>query len=139
MALYSYGQDIPTLDGAIGVDQQFLELLLSATGPIKSPDSGDIINSNNIIRSLQEAWTLQDGVGNRKAFLSIFAAAIYDHILNNTGAIDPINFINVMGKALNEKHLQIYVQDPNSAIMLADAGWDGRLLPPVIYLSPGIF
>jgi hypothetical protein len=130
MALYSYGQDIPSLDGAFGIDQQFMELLLSATGPLQSPDTGEIINTNNIIESLQGAWTLQDGLKNRKAFLGSFALAIYDHIENNASSIDPLNFANIMSEALIDKHLQIYVQEQDSAAILADLGWDGRLIPP---------
>ena len=130
MELYSYGQEIPQLDGAIAIDQQFMSLLLSGTGPVIIPDSGETINQYNIIDSLHEAWTLQDGVLERKSFLGTFSLAIYDRLENNPSAIDPITLAKQMGKALKQKHLQIYISDPDVVPVLKNIGWDGRLSSP---------
>ncbi len=130
MDLFSYGQDVPPLDGAIAIDQQFLSLLLSGTGPVVIPDTGETINQNNIIDSLHEAWTLQDGVLERKSFLSTFSLAIYDRLQNEPFQIDPIKLATQMDIALREKHLQIFISDPEVIPVLREVGWDGRLIPP---------
>lgn len=130
MDLYSYGQDVPPLDGAIAIDQQFMSLLLSGVGPIQIPDSGEVINQNNIINSLQEAWTLQDGVLERKSFLGTFSLAIYERLQNESSTINPISLAKSMGEALQKKHLQFYFTDPSVSRVIKDIGWDGRLIPP---------
>lgn len=131
MDLYSYGQEIPPLDGAIAIDQQFIALLLSGTGPVLIPDSGEVIDQNNIINSLHEAWTLQDGVLQRKSFLSTFSLAIYNRLQNETSEIDPILLVKQMDKALKQKHLQVYIHEPAVAKTLKELEWDGRLSPPL--------
>ena len=131
MDLYSYGQEIPPLDGAIAIDQQFMALLLSGTGPVIIPESGETINQNNIIESLHEAWTLQDGVLERKSFLSTFSLAIYNRLENEASTIDPLTLAKQMGEALQQKHLQIYIREPSVVPVLKEIEWDGRLSPPV--------
>jgi hypothetical protein len=127
MDLYAYGRDVPPLDGAIGIDQQFLKSLLNGLGPVSLPETGEQINSQNIISSLQEAWTLQDGVFERKAFLGLFAAAIQNRIQNGFNDIDPLYLANQLFYSLEQKDLQIYSRDPETAAILAANNWDGRL------------
>ncbi len=130
MALYSYGENVPSIDGAIAIDQEFVELLVSGTGPVLVPDTGEVINENNAIRSLQDAWTLEEGVGNRKAFLGVFAQAIRSRLENEMYSVDPINLAQKLGVALQEKNLQIHMRDNFASAILAELGWDGRLAAP---------
>ncbi len=133
MELYQYGQDSPPLDGVIAVDQRFLQLLVEAVGPINISDADLVINSDNVIESLQAAWGIQDGeevrdwLFDRKAFIGLFAAAIQTQIEANAGQIDPVLLIENMLQAIEAKHLQIYMRDPALAMVLAELGWDGRL------------
>ncbi|NCF67371.1 MAG: DUF4012 domain-containing protein [Chloroflexi bacterium] len=131
MDLYSYGQDVAPLDGAIAIDQQFIKLLLSGTGPVLIPDSGEVVSEDNAIASLQDAWSLEEGVGNRKAFLGTFALAIHNRLENELWSVDPINLVRAMGQAVQNKHLQLYMRDPQVSPVLADVGWDGQLVPPI--------
>lgn len=129
MDLYSYGRDSVPLDGAIGINQQFLQLLLNGLGPVTLPETGEQITSQNIISSLQDAWTLQDGVTDRKAFMGPFAAAIQTRIEDGFGEIDPLYLVHQLNQALDQKDLQIYLRDPETAAILAENNWDGRLHP----------
>jgi hypothetical protein len=128
MDLYAYGRDIEPLDGVIGINQESLRLLLAGMGPVTVADTGEIVNSRNIQRSLQEAWTLQDGVSERKAFLAPFAAAILQRVNEGIGDIDPVHLFRQLNRALKQKDLQIYVRDPQAAAMLAANNWDGRMV-----------
>ncbi len=130
MDLYAYGRDIPPLDGAIGINQEFLKLLLTGLGPVKMDGSNKLINSNNVIQSLQEAWTLQDGVSDRKAFFGPFAAAIQHRAYSEFADIDPLNLIRQLSQSLDQKDLQLYIHDPFVTEMLAANNWDGRLRSP---------
>ena len=55
MDLYAYGRDVAPLDGAIAIDQEFLRLLVDATGPIPIPDSDQTINAGNLLQMLRQA------------------------------------------------------------------------------------
>jgi hypothetical protein len=130
MDLYSYGKGVPSLDGAIAIDQQFVKLLVSGTGSVLVPDSGEIVNETNAIESLQDAWSLEEGVGQRKAFLSVFAQAIRNRLENELSSVDPVHLARQIGTALHNKDLQLHMRDPLTSAVLAEVGWDGRLVPP---------
>jgi hypothetical protein len=133
MDLYAYGLGIEPLDGAIAIDQEFLRLLVEATGPVPIPDSEQVINANNLLKMLREARDIQEGqevgewVLNRKAFLGGFAAAIQAKVETEFGNIDLPKLARNMSAAANSRHLSIYLRDPDAAAALAATGWDGRL------------
>jgi hypothetical protein len=131
--LYEYGQDMSGLDGVIAIDQPFMELLISGTGPVFIPDTNQTVNASNIIASFRDTWNQEEGesVGDwfnsRKAFLSTFSGAILNRLQSGFSEIDPVYFAQLMFGGLDEKHLQIYVRDPEMAAALNDLNWDGRL------------
>lgn len=133
MNLYSYGQDTPPLDGIIAIDQQFLQLLLEATGPVPIPGSEVTINSTNVIDNLRIAWALPEGqevkdwIFNRKSFMSTFALAIKQRVESDFSSIDPIALVRNLHTAAATGHLQIYMRAPTIAAVLDQVNWDGRL------------
>lgn len=133
MDLYSYGQDTPHLDGAIAIDQRFLELLIRATGPISIPGTGQVINEDNVVETLRSAWSisdqqaLNDWVVERKAFLAVFAAAILGKLQLDLSSLDPIVTAKMLLEATRSKDLQIYVRDSKISSVLDDLNWDGRV------------
>ena len=133
MALYGYGQDVQLPDGTIAVDQQFLKLLVEATGPVTTPDSEFTITNENAISMLRAAWGLQDGEKvsewalDRKAFIGEFAQAVQAKIESDFGSVDPLLLLQNTIQALETKHLQIYLRDAAIAAQLNELHWDGRL------------
>jgi hypothetical protein len=142
MDLFVYGRDAAPLDGAIAIDQEFLRLLVDATGPIPVPGSDQTINAGNLLRTLRQARDIQEGqavdewVRNRKAFLAGFATAIQAKVESDFGAIDPLKLVSNMAGAAEGRHLSIYLRDPDAAAALTAIGWDGRLptAPPGDFL-----
>ena len=133
MDLFVYGQDAAPLDGAVAIDQEFLRLLVDATGPVPIPGTDRTINANNLLETLRQARDIQEGqevrdwVRDRKAFLGGFATAIRAKLEADFGAVDPVKLAQNLAAAADERHLTIYVRDPGAADALAAAGWDGRL------------
>lgn len=131
MALYSYGLDVPLPDGVIAVDQRFLQLLIEAVGSVTLPDLDLTINGQNSIEALQAAWAIQDGqdfadwVFGRKDFIGLLAAAVRTKL--EAGDFDPTLLAQNMVTALQTKDLQIYLRDPETALILYQLNWDGRL------------
>lgn len=134
--LYSYGQDVPPLDGVIALDQRFLQLLLEATGPITVEGVDRPVYNGNVIESLQTAWGIQDNqavndwIRDRKAFLSHFAAALKDKLLGDITAVNPLLLAQNVNRALQERHLQLYMREPAVAAVLRQIHWDGHVPSP---------
>ena len=136
MNLYSYGLDLPPLDGAIAIDQRFLQLLLEVTGPVTIPGEEITVNQQNIIANLRDAWAIDEGqavgqwIAGRKDFLGPFAAALKTKLISDFAALDPVYLVRNMTRAIETGHLQVYMRDEEAAAVLAEMGWDGRLDPP---------
>lgn len=135
IALYRYGQDAPPIDGVIALDQQFVSMLLRATGsPLEVARLGITVTANNVVEQMRRAWedpaAAEEGeswVSTRKDFLGPLAEALKNRLLSEFNTIDPLFFADNIYRALVEKHLQIYVRDPAIAAILDDGDWDGRL------------
>ena len=142
MQLYEYGLDVPSFDGVIAIDQEFLRLLVDATGPVPIPGTDQRISADNVLQTLRAARDIQEGqeiqewVRDRKAFLGGFAAAIQAKIETDFGSIDPLKLAANMVGAAEERHLSIYMRDPELGGALAANGWDGSLpaAPPGDFL-----
>jgi hypothetical protein len=136
MNLYSYGLDAPALDGAIAIDQHFLQLLLEVTGPVTIPDEGITVNRRNIIDNLRDAWAIDEGqavgewIAGRKDFLGPFAGALKEKLITDFASLDPVYLVRNMTQAIETGHLQLYMRDEAVAAVLEELGWDGRLHPP---------
>lgn len=133
MDLYAYGQSTPPFDGAIAIDQEFLRLLVDATGPIPVPGTDQTLNAGNLLQTLRQARDIQEGqkvwewLSDRKAFLGGFAAAIMTKLETDFSSVDPVRLARNMTAAIDARHLTIYMRDPDLAEALAANGWDGRL------------
>ena len=133
MQLYEYGLDAPPFDGVIAIDQEFLRLLVDATGPVPIPGTDQRISADNVLQTLRQARDIQEGqeiqewVRDRKAFLGGFAAAIQAKIETDFGSIDPLKLVTNLVSAAEERHLAIYMRDPELGAALAANGWDGSL------------
>jgi hypothetical protein len=137
MNLYSYGQELPPLDGTIAIDQRFLELLLRGMGPITIPETNQTIDTHNVVQALQDSWArgedeedIRAWLEQRKAFLPVFATAILQRLQSDFGEIDPFILAESLFEAVESKRLQIYMRDPAVAGVMDDVDWDGRLQNP---------
>ncbi len=142
MDLYAYGRDVAPLDGAIAIDQEFLRLLVDATGPVPIPDSDLTLSADNLLQTLRAARDIQEGqelgqwITDRKAFLGGFAAAVQAKLESDLGNVNLPKLARNMAAAADGRHLSIYLRDPDAAAVLTGAGWDGRLptAPPGDFL-----
>ena len=132
MELYSYGQDVP-LDGVIALDKRFVELLLTATGPVFVPELEATMQANNVVDLMREAWGIQEGedvgdwIVSRKEFIGPLAVAIRAQLENGLGDLDPIQFATIIETAIVEKHLQLYFRDPAAAAILSSLDWTSAI------------
>jgi hypothetical protein len=134
--LYAYGQDVPTPDGMIAVDQGFIQLILDSIGPVQVPGAEVSITSDNVRDSFRESWAFQGDPNNpnlrewlagRKEFVGTFTAAVLSKIESDPMSIDYGKLARSLRDAVEAKHLQIFVRDPATASVLSELGWDGAL------------
>ncbi|GJM42622.1 MAG: hypothetical protein DHS20C20_29040 [Ardenticatenaceae bacterium] len=136
MILFQRVEPNTHIDGVIALDQEFIRLLVGATGPITVPETGQVINAGNAIQSFRDSFNIKDGQSvnewfrNRKAFLTTFSSAILQKVQGNFGAVDSIAFIKNIHLALDSRHLQLYMTDLNETAILDQLNWDGRLENP---------
>jgi len=135
VALYRYGRNAPPIDGVIALDQQFLSMLLAASGPpLAIPALEMTVSANNVIEQMRQAWeepaTVEEGkqwMYARKDFLGPLADAIKTRLLTDFEKIDPLYFAQTIHQAVTEKHLQLYIRNEAVATVLDRLDWDGRL------------
>ena len=134
--LYQIGRPDAQIDGVIAIDQQFIALLVEATGPIPVAGSDTVITGANTVQSFRDAFNIKEGQSNaewfqnRKAFLSTFSAAIRQKIETEPASLDMVTLARNMFAALDSRHLQLYLADPEVTAVLNQLDWDGRLENP---------
>ncbi len=140
-ALYAQDQGAAT-DGAVALDLEAVRLLVGALGPLQVPGIDEPVTGENAITWMQRAWqappttesTIQDAdlaewFAKRKDFMSELVAAALAK-LEGGGDLDMTALGRAVYTMLNGRHLQVAVDDPVLAKVLAERGWDGGLRPP---------
>lgn len=131
LALYRSGNAVPTLDGVIAFDQLALQELIGAVGPIRVPDSDVPITRANVVAYMRRAWAPSDGKFTgawwlkRKSFMGTLADAARQRI--ETGGFDKVALAETTMRLLENKHIQIFVEQPDAAAILRAQKWDGAL------------
>jgi hypothetical protein len=131
VALYRPGHPV-TIDGVIALDQQAVQGLVAALGPLALPDVPQPVTGETVIPYMRGAWSPDDQVlsmewfRQRKSFMEPLAAAAWERV--SSGRVDRSSLATALLQLLEEKHLLIYLeQPPQAAGLLAAQGWDGAL------------
>jgi hypothetical protein len=130
---YEYGQDVPSVDGVIALDQHAVELLLSGLGKVYLPGVEEPVTSVNVRQFMQEAWNpdasddTRKWWPNRKEFMGQLASAILQRVEADPGSVAWVQIAQGLYQALSERHLLIFARDADVEQALARIGWDGSL------------
>jgi hypothetical protein len=128
------------VDGVIALDQAAVQRLVGALGPLAVPGAGQPITGDNLIAYMRQAWAPTDGTlsgdwwASHKSFMGPLAQAAWQRL--QAGQVDWTTLGESTLALLAQKDLQVYLQDPAAAALLASQGWDGALRPaPGDYLA----
>ena len=127
------------VDGVIAFDQTVLQLLLEAVGPIRVDPFDQVVEAGNVIE-IVEAYTHPTGYkeghvapefvrvagGDRKAFITALANQLRQRIEALEGR-RLLELLRRLVTSLNEKHLLIYLEEPELRGTVRELGWDGAL------------
>ncbi len=137
-----YQQDTGNLvDGVVTLDLHAVQLLVGALEPLTVPAAAEPLTADNVVDQIKEFWnrppeseaTLQEGQfwewwERRKDFMPMLAQAFLAKL--QRGQFDFLKLANALYTALDERAIQIWVEEPILAAELARMDWDGGLRPP---------
>ena len=118
-----------SVDGVIAIDQESLQFILKAIGPINVENTSYPITSDNVIEYMRKSKSetpLDEQKLHRKDFMTYLSIAILDKFQKG----EEISWIE-LGKSikgvLDERHIQLQVDDPIISTLLSEHNWDGAI------------
>jgi hypothetical protein len=127
-------------DGAIALDLEAARLMVGALGPLNLAGVEGPVTAENAIAKMQQSWespatsqaSIQGGSEawwlRRKDFMGELMSVALGK-LQSGADLNPTALARALLAMLNERHLQIAVDDPVLSDLLAERGWDGALQP----------
>ncbi|MCX8066775.1 MAG: DUF4012 domain-containing protein [Anaerolineae bacterium] len=128
VALYRPGYKV-SVDGVIALDQYALQELVGVLGPLTV--EGETVTRETLIPYIRQAWApKEEGMTRewwrkRKSFMGVLAQSAWDHL--QSGAVDARTLARTLLRLLEEKHLLVYLSNPQAQALLAKQNWDGAL------------
>lgn len=128
-------------DGVIAADQTAVAILLEGLGPVVVPEDGNAaISANDAVEKMRAYWRPHSGVDGgtgqyetwteqRKQYVNNLVSAMRRKLENDSGSIDMVQLGKAVLKALNEKHVLVYLRPPLGNGLAGMAGWDGAIVP----------
>jgi hypothetical protein len=121
----------PTVDGTIAIDTYFIRTLLQEMGPVEVPSYNVTVDVNNFqeltLELTRDEWDVP--VEQQKAFLSDLSEALLQRIFA-TPKEQWVDLLDVLQQMAKERHLQIYLNDPEMQALAVDYGLDGSIERP---------
>lgn len=124
---YHMGRGVE-VDGVIALDQRAVQLIVTALGPLPPlPGSSEPITGETVIGLMRESRSAAVAWWQRKDFIPQIAAALYTRIEQGLSRRDFLNLADALSEALHERHMLIYLRDPQAYAVVAAQHWDGAL------------
>ncbi len=131
--MYQLGQGV-AVDGVIAVDLTAIEYIVGAIGPIRLETYGEKVGREDLVDKLKSYWTsppTQEGDwwSHRKDFMAALAEGVFTKLRTELDHRQGLDLLLALWRSLEEKHLLIYVDDPDAKRFLAEHNWDGAIRP----------
>jgi hypothetical protein len=128
-----------TVDGVIAVDQEALRLLVVAMEPLTLQSTTKPVTGANLLEVIRSTWTQPrpgltpsgqwgDWQGHRKDVMTDLVTAMLEKVQVRPGNVDPSRLAEALWDGLKERHILVYLHDPEVAALLTSLKWDGALL-----------
>lgn len=130
------------LNGVIAFDIWFLEAIVRAVEPLELEGYDGYVTGDNIVQKMREYWFVElphETIGwswsekrdwlraHRKDFLGPLNRALVQKVQKQSDPRQLAKLLRVVQQAMDQKHLQLYFDEPAVQELLATAGWDGAL------------
>lgn len=131
------------IDGIVTIDLHAVRRIFTALGEIQAPGLDTPITGENIEEQVVKMWErpaesntavggdTQEELGawwtQRKEFIPRLAQAALAKVQG--GDVNPLTLGSALVGALNERSIQVWLENPEAAAILGAQGWDGALRP----------
>ena len=122
----------PEVDGIIAIDIPTIRDLLKVFGPISVPESDRPLTARNVLEQLSYVVEIEHsgkGYRDRKNAVVSLAKAVVERI-TNLSEEEFLPTMESLAKSANEKHLQLWFNDPDAQADIVGIGWAGAIDPP---------
>jgi hypothetical protein len=132
--LFRISRDVE-IDGVIALDQRAISLLLDPLGPLQVAGVEEPITGQNVLAVARRAWAPGEAADpdwwrQRKDIMGQVLDAAMARLLGGLRRDQLVGLSRAALKALGERHVLLYMKDPDAATLLREMGWDGALLRP---------
>ncbi|MEZ4835238.1 MAG: DUF4012 domain-containing protein [Caldilineaceae bacterium] len=127
------------IDGVVTVDLNAVELIVDALGGIEIEGVDEVITGANVVDIIKELWgnpldtdattnsNWSEWYDSRKDFVPVLAGAMLDRL--ETRDFNLMGLVSAGTKALDERSIQIWLDNPQAMTQFSAMGWDGALHP----------
>ncbi len=134
--LYARGRGREVRDMVV-IDPQGLQLLVGALGTLQVEGAAEPITAANLLPYLRNAvfFTSPQAAGaaaqpwwvQRKAFMAPLGRALLARLESDGANVSWPALLGALHQALDERHIQLVLRQPDVAAVLARRGWDGAV------------
>lgn len=124
----------PQVDGIIAIDLPTIRGLLEVFGAITVPESKIPLTADNVVERLSYIVELEfsghtwDSPKKKEAVVSL-AGAVVDRLVHpREGELAAT--IESLARSASERHIQVYLTDPDAQANVVKVGWSGAIDPP---------
>ena len=137
MEIYARDRGVDA-DGVIALDLTALVWLVEALSPLQVEGIDGAVTGQNVVQAIQAGWqrppdltwpSESEWFEHRKDSFAPIAAAAMDKLLSGSD-LDLLRLARTLKRALDEKHILVYLEEPRSAGTLSRMTWDGAMPDP---------
>ncbi len=133
ISLYRPGTPV-TPTGVLALDQFSAEKIINVVGPLRIPGSAADVTGETLVDYMRNAWApnnaqyhLTQGL-DRKSFLGDITRATLDKV--QSGQVDWTQLIFTAIQLVEQRHIQIYIDNDDAAAFLSVQKWDSAIVFP---------
>lgn len=117
--------EIPEIDGVMLVDPYVMEELMPGVGKFRSDEHRVYVTGETVVNYLlYKAYAAKPVPRVRRARLRDIVDSFYSNMLKPE---HPSELVRGLGTALREKHMQVWMKDPNEQAFIERMDWDAGL------------
>ncbi len=119
--LFLLGQGIE-VDGVIAFNQWLVPSLVEAMGPITIPGLDKPLTHDDVLDVMRRE-TDQQG----RAYIDLIMKEMLRHLREDVDRQTAVNILSAISRMPDEKHILVYLHDPEARAKIRDRTWDGAL------------
>ncbi|MDF1515154.1 MAG: DUF4012 domain-containing protein, partial [Anaerolineae bacterium] len=133
IALYRPSEPV-TPSGVIALDQYAASHIVDVVGPLHIPDSDSLVTGETLVEYIRNAWAPNSEEFNmgwwleHKSFMGDITRATLDRV--ESGAVDWTRLFQTAVSLVEQRHIQLYIDNADVAQFLDHLDWSSQLAFP---------